>query len=361
MIINVWNEQKSDHRIVIARAINTVNNKCVRETRTVRVRPFPESGMVKMKKWMIDEQWEQVYQAESAHKKAEIFHQMLIKKLDDIFPEKFRKVNSDDSPWISFKLKKMDRKRKRIFQKERRSEKWKSLNKMFKKEVKEAKAKFYMKSVSELKLRKPGQWYSCLKQITSFDQQKREEVNVDDISHFSDQEQSEIIADKFASIQNEYEALKTEDITVPPFNEKQIPQFQSSQIWFLLSKLQTNKSTVPGDFPAKLSKLFAAYLAEPLTDIVNSSIRRGEYPNIYKFEVSTPVPKKFPTTSTSDLRSISGLFTFDKIFEKLLSEIMISDMESKMDPAQCGNQKGISIQHYLVKMLHRILTVLDNN
>ena len=70
----------------------------MRETRTVRIRPFPESGMVKMKKWMIDEQWEQVYQAESAHKKAEIFHQMLIKKLDDIFPEKLRKVNSDDSP-----------------------------------------------------------------------------------------------------------------------------------------------------------------------------------------------------------------------------------------------------------------------
>ena len=40
---------------------------------------------------------------------------------------------------------------------------------------------------------------------------------------------------------------------------------------------------------------------------------------------------------------------------------MISDMEAKMDPAQYGNQKGISIQHYLIKMVHRILTVLDNN
>ena len=32
-----------------------------------------------------------------------------------------------------------------------------------------------------------------------------------------------------------------------------------------------------------------------------------------------------------------------------------------MDPAQFGNQKGISVQHYLIQMLHRILTVLDNN
>ena len=135
----------------------------------------------------------------------------------------------------------------------------------------------------------------------------------------------------------------------------------SPLVCVILSKLDTNKATVPGDFPAKLSKHFAAYLADPLTDIINTSVVRGEYPQIYKFEVSTPVPKRYPTTSTSDLRNISGLFNFDKIMEKLLSELMISDMQSKMDPAQYGNQKGISIQHYLIKMLHRILTVLDNN
>ena len=32
-----------------------------------------------------------------------------------------------------------------------------------------------------------------------------------------------------------------------------------------------------------------------------------------------------------------------------------------MDLSQYGNQRGISIQHYLIKMVHRILTVFDNN
>ena len=100
---------------------------------------------------------------------------------------------------------------------------------------------------------------------------------------------------------------------------------------------------------------------EPLSDITNTSVRRGEYPNIYKFEVSTPVPKVYPTQSTAQLRNISGLFNFDKIFEKLLAEMMISDMSNNLDPAQYGNQKGLSIQHYLINMIHRILTVLDNN
>ena len=82
---------------------------------------------------------------------------------------------------------------------------------------------------------------------------------------------------------------------------------------------------------------------------------------IYKFEILTPVPKVYPTETKSQLRNISGLFNFDKVFEKLLAELMIADMEAKLDPAQYGNQKGISIQHYLIKMVHRILSVLDNN
>ena len=47
--------------------------------------------------------------------------------------------------------------------------------------------------------------------------------------------------------------------------------------------------------------------------------------------------------------------------EKLISELIVSDMSSSLDPAQYGNQKGISIQHYLIDMIHRILTTLDNN
>ena len=64
------------------------------------------------------------------------------------------------------------------------------MNKMFKKKVKSAKAKFYQKTVSDLKTKNPGQWYSCLKRITSYDQ-KDGQVNIDEISHLSDQDQAE--------------------------------------------------------------------------------------------------------------------------------------------------------------------------
>ena len=51
---------------------------------------------------------------------------------------------------------------------------------------------------------KDGQWYSKLKRITNFGQDKSDLVQVDEISHMSDKEQAEAIADSFSSISNEY-------------------------------------------------------------------------------------------------------------------------------------------------------------
>ena len=352
---------KSDHKIVVVRPINSINNKCARQTKQIRVRPFPESGLKRMKTWFMERTWEDVYSLESAHEKAELFQNILLQKLDEIFPEKISKINSDDQPWISNKLKRMDRRRKRIFRRERKSEKWKNLDKLFKKEMKTSKAKFYQQSVADLKIAKPSKWFSCLKKLTSHDQHKSEQINIDQINHLSDQQQAELIAEQFSSIQNEYEEIRKDDIKIPQYSENDVPQFHPSQVWLALSRIATNKSGVSGDFPAKLVKYFAAYLAEPLTHIFNISLKRGEYPEVYKFEICTPVPKVHPPENISQLRNISGLLIFDKIYEKLLAQMMVSDMAKNMDPSQYGNSKGISIQHYLINMIHRILTVLDNN
>ena len=215
--------------------------------------------------------------------------------------------------------------------------------------------------MGELTSKNTSKWYSTLKKMTSHDQQKTERILVQDINHLSDKEQGEKIADSFSEIPNQYSQLKKEDIIIEPFTEKQIPQFKEVQVWDLLTKLNSNKSTVQGDLPAKLYKEFAALISEPLTNVYNASLKQGEYPTIYKYEISTPVPKRYPVETVGQLRNISGLLTADKFFEKLLSEIIICDMKDKADSARFGNEKETSIQHYLIKMLHRIQSALDNN
>ena len=143
-------------------------------------------------------------------------------------------------------------------------------------------------------------------------------------------------------------------------NKNKIPQFETVQIWWLLTELKTNKSTVRGDISAKVFKELAAHICEPLTHVYNSSLQQRKYPNIYKYEISTPVPKKHPVEKMDQMRNISGLLKADTIFEKLLSELIISDMKKKTaDQSQFGNESKTSIQHYLIKLIHRILTAVD--
>ena len=54
--------------------------------------------------------------------------------------------------------------------------------------------------------------------MPSFDQLKAEEIIVEDIKDIDDKDQAELIADRFAAVNQEYDKLKKEDIVVPNFS-----------------------------------------------------------------------------------------------------------------------------------------------
>ena len=128
-----------------------------------------------------------------------------------------------------------------------------------------------------------------------------------------------------------------------------------------IKKMRKNACTIKGDLPMKVISEFADDLTLPLSHIINSSLQQGKYPNIWKKEIVTPAAKVFPPEKLKDLRKISGLLNFSKIMDNILSEFLIEDMAASRDLAQYGNEKGLSVQHYLVKMLHKILVTLDTN
>ena len=358
---NVNHGKKSDHKMVLMKPISGSNQQSARVQRVVKIRPITKKGLEKMTNWLIDEKWMTVFSSISAHEKANNFQKLLVEKYELYFPEKIQKFTSEDQPWMNIHLKKLDRQRKRVYSRERRSEKWKNLNKFFKKELKNAKNSFYKTHIQSLKTQNPSKWYSTLKRLSSYDTHKQEKLEVTEICHLPENEQIELIANRFAKIQNEYEPINPKNIEIPTFSKGDIPQFSVNQVWIELAKLNSRKSFIIGDIPPKIIKKIAAYIAEPLTDIINTSIKRGEYPNIYKHEIITPIPKVFPCSSLDQLRNISGLFQFDKIMEKLISKLIISDMKKTRDMSQYGNEQKTSIQHYLIKLIHRILESTDKN
>ena len=93
--------------------------------------------------------------------------------------------------------------------------------------------------------------------------------------------------------------------------------------------------------------------------IINKAICEGVWPDLLKTEMVTPVPKVSQPKSTDDLRPIAGLMTLNKVFEKVICKYVTEDMKQHLDPGQFGNQKGQGTNHYLVKLIDRILSALD--
>ena len=49
--------------------------------------------------------------------------------------------------------------------------------------------------------------------------------------------------------------------------------------------MDINKSTVTGDIPAKFLKKFAKQISLPMTDVINTSLKQGCWPDIFKMEI----------------------------------------------------------------------------
>ena len=127
----------SDHKIVFTEPLNSTNDQSAVQKRIIKQRPLIQSGVDKFTDWLMTETWEQVYEATTAHEKAQIFQNLLIQNFENCFPEKVQKFSSEDEPWFNSKLKALDRKRKRLYSQNGKNEKWKNANKIFRSEVKQ--------------------------------------------------------------------------------------------------------------------------------------------------------------------------------------------------------------------------------
>jgi hypothetical protein len=158
------NGKPADHLIVDMKPVNALNNKPGRTVREVKVRPLTESGLAQFKTWIENQTWKEVLEEESVDTKAERLHNMVLDKLDEVGPEKIRKISHDDKPWFTEQLKRLSRKKARLFRKNRQSKKYKSIKKKYEKKVFEAKKRFKTKCIDDVMTARSGQCTmpSCL-------------------------------------------------------------------------------------------------------------------------------------------------------------------------------------------------------
>ena len=349
--------QDSDHNIVIVEPLDNVNQVKNRSKKKIRFRPATSASMGLFEHQLNSHDFSYVDSDESVNVLMQKFQDDIIEMYNHYLPVKTKFVSDDDLPYFSDKLKVMRRKVRREYHKHRVSQKYLSLRTAYKNELNKAKKKHYSQNVRRFKTSDPRKWYKLLKSLTRFE--KHDIVEVSDIKHLSDEAQTELIADKFSKVSNEYEALKRSEIIIPPFSQSEVLVISEKEVLDVLQGLNPNKSGPRDDIPASILKKFARILSKPLTVLINKCITEGCWPTFMKLEQVTPIAKVSVPQDVNDLRNISLLKNLDKVMEKIFSRLMIADMTPHLDPAQYANQKGLSTNHYLIKMLDQILAALD--
>ena len=144
-------------------------------------------------------------------------------KLDEFLPIKIIKICNDDKPWINQQLKTLDRKCKREFFKHHKSEKWTNMRQVFEEKCEKAKADYYTNTVEDLKNSNPNQWYSKVKRMGGISDIHSGDILVEELEGVSNSNQAERIAQHYAQVSNEYQALKKDDIPSSLYTTEELP------------------------------------------------------------------------------------------------------------------------------------------
>ena len=101
--------------------------------------------------------------------------------------------------------------------------------------------------------------------------------------------------------------------------------------------------------------------AYPVTAIIKEAVETHTWPDIFKKEYHIPLKKIPIPESEDDLRGIGLTNWVSKQLERYVLNWIWPYVQPQIDPDQMGGVPGCSIEHYIVKMLHFILTSMDGS
>ena len=304
--------------------------------------------------------WNVLNDFSSISDKMYFFQTTILGMFRECFPLKRKRIFTQNEPFMNDVILKLRRKKRREFHKHRMSEKYIQLDQRYRELLSKSMKSFYKRRVKSLRTSNPRAWYRNIKQLIGYDA-KEENPTVENIKHLSATEQAEHIAESFAKISQEYEPLNRSGIALGKMDSSDYLKIAPSEVMDVLSSMDANKAVPKNDIPTKILKRFSSHLSEPLAGLITECICKGVWPDFLKIEAVTPVPKVKNMASAKDLRKICGLPNLSKVMEKVIVKYIVKDMKNKLDVCQFANQPNMSINHYLIQMVDRVLSVLDGS
>ena len=162
---------------------------------------------------------------------------------------------------------------------------------------------------------------------------------------------AEELAVYFNSVSQEFQPLQASEI--PSTRSERLPVLEKHEVAKRILKFRKPKSMVRGDIFPSLMTLFSDFFAIPLTSIFNEIASTFTWPDSWKEESVTVIPKKTRPESFGDLRNISCTKLASKIFESYVLDWTKEKVRLKNN--QYGGVKGVGTDHLLVQMWQEVL------
>ena len=364
------NAAPSDHvgNILVPRSVPGINSRKMYST--ISVRPMKQAQIEAIGRILVSEPWDILAPFHSPDDKLDTFTSSLFALIDEVAPVKEVKIASDDPPWMNCRIKTLIRRRNREFDKNRKSEKWKKLEKKVKQMSKSSKLNFAENFGSNLKDTDPRNWMKMMKKLGRASHELE-----NDTWHFenemkSDQQLTNEIATFFAGISGTFHpldrALFPNIVQVGSPFVSEVPCFPQEHEVYTLLKSSKKTCSVPHDLPIPLLREFLPELTKPITDIFCSIVSTGQFPARWKMEFVSPHPKVLPPTGYQDLRNLSLTENLSKNFERFLLKGtpsvkgLLHYVCKFIDPNQYA-LPGASCSHALIKLIDFILLSTDDS
>ena len=237
---------KSDHKIAYARAALPRNRTF--EWITYQYRYYNQEAVGNFGAWLAQKDWVDVATAEGSNNKATAYQDAVTGAMEQCFPLITVRRKSTDCPWINNRIRKLISRRKGIYIREGRSQRWKRLKRVTDELIKKRR-NTYLDSQRQCLLVEDAR-RNFFRNVKAFQAKERPKA-FDPMDLFPGKNEEEVAAELaayFNRISAEFNPLEPSDI--PRTHSRPLPTLRPYQVEGRIRAFKNPKSMVRGDiFP----------------------------------------------------------------------------------------------------------------
>jgi hypothetical protein len=292
----------------------------------------------------------------------------LMKIMDKYVPSKSTSIRHN-LLWMNTTLKRMVRKKQRLYNKAKKSHKrkdWDEYNK-HKKETLKSMKKSRWNYINKILI--DGMKNDNNKPFWRFvKSQQKEDIGVaplktdhPDLAKDS-KEKAEILNRQFQSVFTQDDGKGIPAMDGPDYPQINDLKIINKGVVKLLQNLKVNKAPGPDDLPAYILKELADEVAPILTAIFTQSLQQGSLPRDWLKANVAPIFKKGNKNLAVNYRPVSLTCICCKVMEHIICKHMLNhlDMHKILTALQHGFRNGYSCETQLLVTLHDLMKNRDN-